>query len=260
MSVFVLDRSGKPLMPCSEKRASTLLESGRARVHRLHPFVIRLTDRMQADSALQPQRIKLDPGSKTTGLALVRDAATANATRWALANALKATDLPVELASGGLTKFNHMRHGIEKTHAWDAVCVGQVDALRTSNALTMSIKATGRGSYQRTRLDKFGFPRGYLTRQKRIQGFRTGDMVTAIVPGGKKMGTHSGRVAVRESGYFNIQTANAVVQGIGHKHCRLMQRNDGYGYFFNRTAISKRDQAEVQAKDAEGVRRSASQA
>lgn len=466
MSVFVLDRSGKPLMPCSEKRARTLLESGRARVHRLHPFVIRLTDRTQADSALQPLRIKLDPGSKTTGLALVRDAdhvdaesgeirraavvvslmemlhrgrqisealtarrqmrrrrrgnlryraprflnrgnktkgwlapslqhridstlswvqrlrrwapvtaisselvrfdmqliqnpeiagveyqqgtlagyelreyllekwgrqcaycdakdvplqiehiepkarggsdrasnltlacsccnqkkgarsineflardpnrsakikaqakrplrdaAAANATRWALANALKATDLPVELASGGLTKFNRMRHGIEKTHAWDAVCVGQVDALLPSNALTLSIKATGRGSYQRTRLDKFGFPRGYLTRQKRIQGFSTGDMVTAIVPGGKKMGTHSGRVAVRESGYFNIQTANAVVQGIGHKHCRLMQRNDGYGYFFNRTAISKRDQAEVQAKDAEGVRRSASPA
>ena len=29
MAVFVLDRSGKPLMPCSEKRARKLLAAGR---------------------------------------------------------------------------------------------------------------------------------------------------------------------------------------------------------------------------------------
>ena len=73
MSVCVLDRSGKPLMPCTEKRAHLLLERGRARVHRVMPFVIRLIDRHTDDCALQPLRIKLDPGSKTTGLALVRD-------------------------------------------------------------------------------------------------------------------------------------------------------------------------------------------
>ena len=72
MSVFVLDRSGKPLMPCSEKRARLLLERGRARVHRLHPFAIRLIDRQQAASALQPLRLSIDPGSKTSGLALSR--------------------------------------------------------------------------------------------------------------------------------------------------------------------------------------------
>jgi predicted P-loop ATPase len=37
------------------------------------PFVIRLTDRRVADCTLQPLRVKLDPGSKTTGLALVRE-------------------------------------------------------------------------------------------------------------------------------------------------------------------------------------------
>ena len=45
MAVFVLDRKGKALMPCSEKRARLLLECGRVRVHRVLPFVIRLTDR-----------------------------------------------------------------------------------------------------------------------------------------------------------------------------------------------------------------------
>ena len=61
-------------MPCSEKRASKLLAAGRTRVHRVMPFVIRLVDRREQDSALQPLRVKIDPGSKTTGLALVREA------------------------------------------------------------------------------------------------------------------------------------------------------------------------------------------
>lgn len=74
MSAFVLDRNGRPLMPCSEKRARHLLARGRARVHRVMPFVIRLVDRMADSCALQPLRIKLDPGSKVTGVALVREA------------------------------------------------------------------------------------------------------------------------------------------------------------------------------------------
>ncbi|PMY04957.1 HNH endonuclease, partial [Pseudomonas sp. GW460-13] len=59
---------------CSEKRARLLLERDRARVHRLMPFAIRLIDRRLLDSELQPLRLKLDPGSKETGLAIVREA------------------------------------------------------------------------------------------------------------------------------------------------------------------------------------------
>ena len=71
--VFVLDRHQKPLMPCSEKRARLLLERGRARVHKMAPFTIRVVDRHQEDSALQDLRVKLDPGSKTTGMAMILD-------------------------------------------------------------------------------------------------------------------------------------------------------------------------------------------
>ncbi len=73
MAVCVLDRRGKPLMPCSEKRARLLLTRGRARVHRVVPFVIRLVDRERANCTVQPLRVKLTAGSKTTGLALVRE-------------------------------------------------------------------------------------------------------------------------------------------------------------------------------------------
>lgn len=160
----------------------------------------------------------------------LKDAAAVNATRWALANALQATGLPVELASGGRTKFNRTRLGVPKTHALDALCVGAVGHVTGWQRPTLAVKCTGRGSYQRTRLDQYGFPRGYLMRRKAVHGFRTGDRVRATVPSGKKAGTHVGRVAVRSSGSFNIQTAGGVVQGIAHRHCRLIQRSDGYGY------------------------------
>src|ERR1700758_404145 len=363
MSVLVLDKQGRPLMPCSEKRARLLLARGRARVHRVVPFVIRLVDRSVASGSLQPLRIKLDPGSKVSGMALVRDmdvidpatgeiqrgaavlnlfelvhrgrqisealtarramrrrrrgnlryhaprflnrtraagwlppslvhradttmswvrrlmrwapvtalsselvrfdlqalnnpdiegieyqqgtlagyevreyllekwgrqcaygdesgvplqvehitakarggtnrisnltlacgkcnqakgalpvevflakepkrlarflaqakrplkdAAAVNATRWALSNALKATGLPVELASGGRTKFNRRTLGVPKTHALDAVCVGELARVAGWQKPTVQVNCTGRGSYQRTRLDRYGFP------------------------------------------------------------------------------------------------------
>ena len=71
--VFVLDRRHRPLMPCTGKRARLLLERKRAVIHKLHPFTIRLKDRLLEDSELQDLSIKLDPGSKTTGIAIVEE-------------------------------------------------------------------------------------------------------------------------------------------------------------------------------------------
>jgi hypothetical protein len=67
-------------------------------------------------------------------------------------------------------------------------------------------------------------------RSKAVHGFATGDLVKAVVPAGKKAGCHQGRVAVRATGSFNIQTKDGVVQGISHRHCTRVQRGDGYGY------------------------------
>ena len=440
--VLVLDKRGKPLMPCTERRARLLLSRGRARIHRLVPMVIRVSDRTEASCSLQPLRVKLDPGSKITGMALVRDtdtldaasgeikrratvlmllelahrgreisqaltarrgmrrrrrstlryraprflnrgnqppgwlapslqhrvnttlswvkrlkrwapvaaisselvrfdtqalqnpeisgieyaqgtlfgyevreyllekwgracaycdaegvplqiehlcckarggsnrvsnlalacgpcnqkkgaravedflahdekrlarisstaqkplrdAAAVNSTRSALVNALKNLGLPVETSSGGRTKFNRSRLGVLKTHALDAACVGQVDELRGWRIGVLNVKATGRGSYQRTRLNQYGFPRGYLLRAKRVHGFATGDLVKAEVPSGRKAGRYTGRVAIRASGSFNIQPRHGVTEGISHKHCRLLQRSDGYGYQFMASA------------------------
>ena len=161
----------------------------------------------------------------------LQDAAAVNATRWALFNVLKATGLPVETGSGGRTKYNRTRLDIPKTHALDAACVGGVDQVHDWNRPVLAIKATGRGSYCRTRTFKNGFPRGFLMRQKRVHGFQTGDWVRAEVPTGKKAGVHLGRVAIRRTGSFNVQTPGGTVAGLSYRHCRVLQRADGYGYY-----------------------------
>ncbi|KUG05257.1 hnh endonuclease [hydrocarbon metagenome] len=71
--VFVLDKHKKPLMPCCEKRARQLLERKRAVVHKTEPFTIRLKDRTVEKGKLQPLRLKLDPGSKETGVAVINE-------------------------------------------------------------------------------------------------------------------------------------------------------------------------------------------
>ncbi len=157
-------------------------------------------------------------------------AAAVNATRRVLFEALKRTGLPVAGASGGRTKFNRTRLGIPKSHALDAACVGETPALKGWRQGVLAIRAMGRGSYARTRVDRSGFPVGYLMAEKSVRGFRTGDIVRATVPSGKKRGVHVGRVAVRRTGSFNVQTAQGTVQGISHRHCRVVQRGDGYGY------------------------------
>ena len=166
---------------------------------------------------------------------VLMDAAAVNAGRYAIQSALSAK-LPLQTGTGAQTKFNRHQQGIPKTHALDAVCCGEViNPVTGWQKPTLTIKAMGRGSYQRTRLDKFGFPRGYLPRQKQVQGFQTGDLVVADVPKGKKTGQYKGRVAVRSSGFFNIQTGKDTIQGVAHHYCQLLQRNDGFNYYFQPT-------------------------
>jgi len=162
----------------------------------------------------------------------LKDAAAVNSTRWALFNRLKQTGLPLTTGSGGLTKFNRTRLGLPKTHWLDAACVGQVDSLEICTTQPLNIKASGHGSRQKCRTDKYGFPSRYVPESPFVKGFQTGDIVKAVVTKGKKIGTHVGRVAVRTTGSFNISTALGLIQGISHKYCKTIHKKDGYGYGF----------------------------
>jgi 5-methylcytosine-specific restriction endonuclease McrA len=160
----------------------------------------------------------------------LRDAAAATSTRRALWRALADTGLPVKVATGGLTKWNRSRTGAPKTHTLDALHVGELDAVTGWPGRVLVATGTGRGRYARTASDRYGFPRLRLPRTKQVHGFATGDLVRALVPAGLKRGTHTGRVAVRSTGSFNIRTGFGLVQGIHHRHVRLLQRADGWAY------------------------------
>jgi 5-methylcytosine-specific restriction endonuclease McrA len=71
-SVFVLDNNRRPLMPCHPARARELLTKGKAAVFRRYPFTVILKNRDNGDT--QPVTLKIDPGSKITGMALINDA------------------------------------------------------------------------------------------------------------------------------------------------------------------------------------------
>lgn len=423
--VFVVDQKKQPLMPCTPKRARLLLKRGRAVVHRVQPFVIRLKDRRVEDAVLQPLALKVDPGSKTTGIALARveeteegaihhavflcevrhrgeqvhahkvrqsnarrrrrsanpryraprfanrripggwlppsllsrvgntftwahrlarwspashievervsfdtqlmqnpeisgtqyqqgtcagwesrayllikyayrcaycgkadgpfeldhilprsrggsnrianlalachdcnaakgnqtavefghpeveaqakrplkDAAAVNATRFKVVEALRGCGLPLGSWSGGRTRWNRARFGVEKTHARDALCVGDLAGVRPGKLTTLAIKATGRGEHCRTNWTKEGFPRGYKMRQKYVRGLKTGDRVRAVVPAKfKTAGIHVGRVQVRKSGSFSLKTRSRDIDGISAIYVHLIQRGDGYEY------------------------------
>ena len=71
--VFVLDANEQPLDPVHPGRARILLTAGKAAVIRRYPFTIILKSAVGSPT-VEPLRIKIDPGAKTTGLALLNDA------------------------------------------------------------------------------------------------------------------------------------------------------------------------------------------
>ena len=70
--VFVVDQDRQPLMPCTPAKARRLLQQGDAAVLRRMPFVI-ILKRSVVSPGAPALRLKLDPGSKTTGIAVVND-------------------------------------------------------------------------------------------------------------------------------------------------------------------------------------------
>ena len=71
-SVFVLDKDKQPLDLTHPAKARKLLKAGRAKVFRRYPFTIIMQDLEAKDCVTHPQQLKIDPGSKTTGLAILQ--------------------------------------------------------------------------------------------------------------------------------------------------------------------------------------------
>jgi 5-methylcytosine-specific restriction endonuclease McrA len=155
----------------------------------------------------------------------LKDASAVNTTRWALYERLKATGLPIECGSSGLTKFNRTRKELPKAHWLDAANVGKStpDVLFVKNIVPLLITATGHGRRQMCVTDShaIGFPKQHKERHKTFLGYRTGDIVKAVTP----KGTIRGRIAIRHRPSFRIGKVD-----IHPKYMRRLHRADGYEY------------------------------
>ena len=129
-----------------------------------------------------------------------------------------------------ITKYNRDQLGLPKQHYYDALSVGKTANYKFLTDKVLQISAKGRGSRQMCRMDSYGFPRTSAKASKSVKGFQTGDIVKAIVPTGLKQGEYLGKVAVRSSGYFDIQAKTKTIQGVGYRYCHIVQRSDGYSY------------------------------
>ena len=67
--IFVIDTNKQPLKPTTPKRARELLNKRKAAVFRRYPFTLIL--KHESKSVEPFLEIRVDPGSKTTGFALV---------------------------------------------------------------------------------------------------------------------------------------------------------------------------------------------
>ena len=160
-------------------------------------------------------------------------AAAVNSTRWRLYEELQFLGLPVEVGTGGRTRWNRTRLALPKTHWIDAAVVGAStpERLRTTHIRPWLIEAKGRQSRQMVNVDELGFPRGKAKGPSRVRGFRTGDLVKATVPAQlNARGVHVGRVLVRTRGIFDVQTKHGRVKDIPARYCRSLQQGDGYVY------------------------------
>jgi hypothetical protein len=70
--VFVVDAQKRPLAPVHSGRARLLLKAGKATVFKRFPFTLILRQPVE-QAAREPLRLKIDPGSHITGLALVAE-------------------------------------------------------------------------------------------------------------------------------------------------------------------------------------------
>lgn len=159
------------------------------------------------------------------------DTAAVNATRWELLRQLQSTGLPVEVGTGGQTKFNRCQQGLEKTHWLDAACVGQSTPSKLKNlpGSPLLIKATGHGTRQRCRTDRYGFPKGHAPKAKFFEGFQTGDIVKADVLSGKYAGQYVGRIAIRFRPSFVLQLPSQRFD-VHPRYLKTIHKADGYDY------------------------------
>lgn len=227
---YLLEKWGRKCAYCGKKdvplEVEHIIPKSRGGTNRVSNLSLACTPCNQAKNRMTAAEFG-HPEIQKQAKAPLKDTAAVNATRWELYRRLQATGLPVEVGTGGRTKYNRIRLGLPKAHWLDAACVGAStpDRLDCHGVEPLIIKAMGHGKRQRCQTDKYGFPKAHAKRAKRFMGFATGDIVRAKVPKGKAAGEHFGRVVIRFRPAFRLNGYD-----VHPKYMTTLHKADGYEY------------------------------
>lgn len=164
----------------------------------------------------------------------LNDASAVNSVRWAIWRMFDASGLPVEVGTGGRTKFNRTSQNYPKAHWIDAACVGESGkAVKLCpEQKPLLIKAMGRGCRQMVTADKHGFPASQ-PKQRNMYGWQTGDMASAIIPSGKYAGTYNQCRVIAKAKQVVIIPAGCEYKdriSTNATYLKALHRCDGYSY------------------------------
>ena len=219
-------------MPCHLARARQVLKKGKAAVYRRFPFTIILKEIEGKDT--QPTRLKFDPDSRSTSIALVASFQRGSRCIWAaelthrgfhIKKALFQQRRATRCSRRSRKTLYRQPRFLNRTHRKGFLppsLQSRVDNIASwTNKLSLFVSIT----LLSMELVRFGLQ---AIQHPEISGKYLLDK--SVVTKGKKKGKYLGRDAVRSSGSFNITTTNETIQGIRYKLCPLLQFTDGYAY------------------------------
>ncbi|QIZ72202.1 hypothetical protein HCG48_17820 [Oxynema aestuarii AP17] len=229
--VLVIDTNKRPLDPVHPGTARHLLNTGKAAVFRRYPFTI-ILKQAHPDAPVQDLELKLDPGSKTTGIAINQGnpiicGAELPHRGQPIKESLLSRRQSRRSRRNGQTRDRQARflnrtrpqswltpslqHRVDTVLTW----VNRLGKLAPINSIAREL----------VRFDLQRLQNPQISAVESQQGELHGYEVREYSP-------YLGRVWCRASGNFDIVTQSGRVAGINHKHCQPIHKKDGYAYGF----------------------------
>ena len=228
---FVLDTNKRPLDPVHPAHARKLLSNGEAAVFRRYPFTIIL--KRVVDTPVSPIEVKIDPGSKVTGIALLKDnklifaaelthrgqtikasldsrrairrGRRARHTRYRQARFLNRTRPAGWLAPS-------FQHRVDTTLTW----VNKFIKFSPVNSLTMELVRFDLQQLENPEISGVEYQQGTLL------GYEVREYL---------LNKWDRKCTYCKAENIPLQVEH-LVQGISHKYCQILHRKDGYSYQF----------------------------
>jgi hypothetical protein len=233
--VLVIDTNKRPLDPVHPGTARHLLNTGKAAVFRRYPFTI-ILKQAHPDAPVQDLELKLDPGSKTAGIAIEQSNPIicgaelphrGEPIKEGIKESLLSRPQSRRSRRNRQTRDRQARFlNRTRPQSWLAPSLQhRVDTVLTWVNRVRQLAPLSSMARELVRFDLQRLQNSQISGVEYQQGELHGYEVREYLP-------YLGRVWCRASGSFDIVTQSGRVAGINHKYCQPIHKKDGYAYGF----------------------------